>query len=101
MLGTRRIEITSLPVRFWTITRFPNYVVVYRPETEPLQIIAVLHGERNIKAILGASESEIFEAIGGFHCAAFCAAGATFAEPDFSSNSGISPVSMRTSERKR
>jgi hypothetical protein len=26
--------------------------VVYRPETKPLQIVAVLQGKRNIKALL-------------------------------------------------
>jgi plasmid stabilization system protein ParE len=29
-----------------------NYTVVYRPETVPLQIVAVLHGKRNIRRIL-------------------------------------------------
>jgi plasmid stabilization system protein ParE len=52
LIGSKRNEITPLPVRFWTVTRFPNYIVVYRPETKPLQVIAVLHGKRNIKAIL-------------------------------------------------
>jgi plasmid stabilization system protein ParE len=52
MLGSKRSEITSLPVRFWTVTRFPNFIVVYRPETKPLQIISVLHGNRDLKAAL-------------------------------------------------
>jgi plasmid stabilization system protein ParE len=52
IIGSKRTDITHLPVRFWTVTGFPNYIVVYRPETKPLQIIAVLHGKRNIKAIL-------------------------------------------------
>ena len=52
LIGSKRSEITSLPVRFWTISRFPNYIVVYRPETKPLQIVAVLQGNRNIKALL-------------------------------------------------
>ncbi|MGD0521140.1 MAG: type II toxin-antitoxin system RelE/ParE family toxin [Terracidiphilus sp.] len=52
MLGSKRSEITSLPIRFWTVTRFPNFIVVYRPDTKPLQVVAVLHGKRNIKAIL-------------------------------------------------
>jgi plasmid stabilization system protein ParE len=52
LLGSKRSEITSLPVRFWTVTRFPSFIVVYRPDTKPLQIIAVLHGKRNIKALL-------------------------------------------------
>jgi plasmid stabilization system protein ParE len=51
MIGSKRIEITSLPVRFWTVTRFPNFIVVYRPETMPLQIVTVLHGKRDLKAL--------------------------------------------------
>jgi plasmid stabilization system protein ParE len=35
-MGTKRQDITMLPVRFWTITKFPNYVIVYRPDTRPL-----------------------------------------------------------------
>jgi plasmid stabilization system protein ParE len=52
MMGSKRIEMTALPVRFWTVTRYPNYIVVYRPETRPLQIVTILHGERNLKALL-------------------------------------------------
>jgi plasmid stabilization system protein ParE len=51
-LGSKRIEITPLPVRFWTVSRFPNFIVVYRPQTSPLQVIAVLHGKRDIKKFL-------------------------------------------------
>ena len=51
-MGTKRQDITMLPVRFWTITKFPNYVVVYRPETIPLQVVAILHGKRDLKEVL-------------------------------------------------
>jgi hypothetical protein len=51
-MGTKRQDVTSLPVRFWTITRFPNYVIVYRPETVPLQVVAILHGRRYLKDVL-------------------------------------------------
>jgi plasmid stabilization system protein ParE len=56
LMGSRRSEITPLPVRFWTVTRFPNFIVVYRPDTRPLQVIAVLHGKRNLKALLNPPE---------------------------------------------
>jgi plasmid stabilization system protein ParE len=36
----------------WSYTRYPNYTVVYRPETAPLQIVAVIHGKRNMRRIL-------------------------------------------------
>jgi plasmid stabilization system protein ParE len=51
-MGTKRQDITPLPVRFWTVARFPNYVIVYRPETVPLQVVAVLHGKRDLKEVL-------------------------------------------------
>jgi plasmid stabilization system protein ParE len=51
-LGSKRREITPLPIRFWVVTRYPNFIVVYRPETKPLQIIAVLHGKRDIKRLM-------------------------------------------------
>jgi hypothetical protein len=41
-----------LPVRFWTVTRFPNYVITYRDEMVPLQVIAILHGKRDLKQAL-------------------------------------------------
>jgi len=52
LIGMRRRDITDLPLRFWTITKFPNYVIVYRPHTVPLQVMAVLHGKRNLKDVL-------------------------------------------------
>lgn len=52
MRGHSRRDLTTRPLRFWTLTRYPNYSVVYRPETAPLQIVAVLHGKRNIRRIL-------------------------------------------------
>ena len=52
LAGTMRKDLTSLPVRFWVVPPFPNYFLVYNPETEPLQIIRILHGARNIPAIL-------------------------------------------------
>jgi plasmid stabilization system protein ParE len=51
-MGTKRQDITKLPVRFWTITKFPNYVIVYRPESVPLQVVAILHGNRDLEKVL-------------------------------------------------
>jgi plasmid stabilization system protein ParE len=56
MRGHTRSDLTSRPLRFWTLTRYPNYTVVYRPETSPLQVVAVLHGKRNIRRILKRSQ---------------------------------------------
>jgi plasmid stabilization system protein ParE len=52
--GHSRPDLTSRPLRFWTLTRSPNYAVVYRPETAPLQVVAVLHGKRNLRRLLKA-----------------------------------------------
>jgi plasmid stabilization system protein ParE len=52
MRGHSRRDLTTRSLRFWTLTRYPNYSVVYRPATVPLQIVAVLHGKRNIRRIL-------------------------------------------------
>ncbi len=52
MRGHSRSDLTSQSLRFWTLTRYPNYTVVYRPETSPLQVVAVLHGKRHIRRIL-------------------------------------------------
>lgn len=51
-MGTKRQDITPLPVRFWTVTKYPNYVIVYRPETAPLQVVAVLHSRQRLKDVL-------------------------------------------------
>lgn len=50
--GHTRPDLTPRLLRFWTLTRYPNYTVVYRPETAPLQVVAVLHGKRNIRRVL-------------------------------------------------
>ena len=50
--GHSRPDLTSRSLRFWTLTRYPNYTVVYRSETTPLQVVAVVHGKRNIRHIL-------------------------------------------------
>jgi plasmid stabilization system protein ParE len=50
--GHTRPDLTARPLRFWTLNRYPNYTVVYRPDTAPVQIVAVLHWKRNIRRIL-------------------------------------------------
>ena len=52
MRGHSRPDLTTRPLRFWTLTRYPSYTVVYRLDTDPLQVVAVLHGKRNIRSIL-------------------------------------------------
>jgi plasmid stabilization system protein ParE len=50
--GHSRSDLTARALRFWTLTRYPNYTIVYRPETSPLQVVAVLHGKRNVRRML-------------------------------------------------
>ena len=52
LCGHRRPDLTSRGLRFWTLTRYPSWTLVYRPDTSPIQIVAVLHTKRNIKQIL-------------------------------------------------
>jgi plasmid stabilization system protein ParE len=35
--GHSRPDLTTRSLRFWTLTRYPTYTIVYRPETAPLQ----------------------------------------------------------------
>ena len=52
MRGHSRSDLTTRSLRFWTLVRYPNYTVVYRPETVPVEVVAVLHGKRNIRRLL-------------------------------------------------
>jgi plasmid stabilization system protein ParE len=52
LLGHTRTDLTKRPLRFWTLSRYPNFTLVYRPSTTPPQIVAVLHGKRNFRRIL-------------------------------------------------
>jgi plasmid stabilization system protein ParE len=51
-LGNTRPDLTPLPVKFWTVPKFPNYVIVYRKQNKMLQVIAILHGKRDTGKIL-------------------------------------------------
>ncbi|MEP7353685.1 MAG: type II toxin-antitoxin system RelE/ParE family toxin [Acidobacteriota bacterium] len=37
------------PLKFVTVY---SYLIVYRPDTNPVQVAAILHGHRNVEAIL-------------------------------------------------
>jgi len=52
LCGHVRPDLTSRILRLWTLTRYPSWTIVYRPDTSPIQIIAVLHTKRDIKRIL-------------------------------------------------
>lgn len=48
-IGHYRRDLASEPVRFWSVY---SYLVIYRPEARPIQIVRVLHGSRDVRAIL-------------------------------------------------
>jgi toxin ParE1/3/4 len=47
--GHRRKDLTDADVRFFPVY---SYLIVYRPETKPLQIASILHGRRDVEQIL-------------------------------------------------
>jgi len=42
-------NLTDEAVKFFPVY---SYLIVYRPETKPLQVVSILHGHRNVKRIL-------------------------------------------------
>lgn len=48
-MGHLRHDLADEPLRFWSVF---SYLIIYRPDTSPLQIVRVLHGARDIKSIL-------------------------------------------------
>ena len=52
LAGSVRGDLTALPVRFWLVQPYTNYLIVYDPKTSPIQIIRILHGARNLPSIL-------------------------------------------------
>jgi plasmid stabilization system protein ParE len=47
--GHRRKNLTDEDVKFFPVY---SYLIVYRPKTEPLQIVSVLHGRRDVERVL-------------------------------------------------
>ena len=48
-VGHRREDLTALPVLFWPVSR---YLVLYRIQSESVQIVAVIHGARDVPTFL-------------------------------------------------
>jgi plasmid stabilization system protein ParE len=48
-IGHTRDDLTPRPLKFWGVY---SYLVVYDPASQPLTIVAVLHGARNVEQIL-------------------------------------------------
>jgi len=52
LAGRTRKDLTSLPLRFWVVSPYSNYLIVYDPESNPLRVIRILHGARDLPSIL-------------------------------------------------
>lgn len=50
-IGHLREDLANEKVRFWPVY---SYLIIYRAQTQPLQVIRVLHGSRDIRKLLGA-----------------------------------------------
>jgi plasmid stabilization system protein ParE len=48
-MGHFREDLTRRPFRFWSVY---SYLIVYNTETQPLQILRILHSARDVKSIL-------------------------------------------------
>lgn len=48
-IGHLHEDLTPLPVKFWLVY---SYLIIYKPETKPLQILRILHGMRDVGDIL-------------------------------------------------
>jgi plasmid stabilization system protein ParE len=47
--GHTREDLTAANVKFFPMY---SYLIVYRPRTKPLQIVAILHGARDLRNVL-------------------------------------------------
>lgn len=48
-MGHRRLDVKNQRYRFW---RVYSYLIVYFPDTKPLQIVRVVHGARDLRRLL-------------------------------------------------
>ncbi|MBN9413431.1 MAG: type II toxin-antitoxin system RelE/ParE family toxin [Candidatus Paracaedimonas acanthamoebae] len=48
-LGHRRTDLTKHPVLFWPVY---NYLIIYKQDTRPLEIVRILSGYRNLIELL-------------------------------------------------
>jgi plasmid stabilization system protein ParE len=48
-VGHTRKDLADEGVRFWPVF---SYLVIYRPDTSPVQIVRVLHGKRDVRRLL-------------------------------------------------
>jgi plasmid stabilization system protein ParE len=49
-IGHFRRDLSDEPLKFW---RVRGYLIIYRVKAKPIQIVRILHGARDVAAILG------------------------------------------------
>ncbi len=49
-MGHLRSDLAEEPLRFWCVR---SYLIIYRAEKRSVEIVRVLHGARDVQAILG------------------------------------------------
>ncbi len=49
-IGHFRRDLANEALRFWRVRK---YLIIYRSEAEPIQIVRILHSARDVKAVLG------------------------------------------------
>lgn len=49
-IGHFRSDLSTEPLRFWPVR---GYLVIYRSEARPVEIVRVFHGARDVQALLG------------------------------------------------
>lgn len=48
-MGHLRTDLAQEPLRFWPVF---SYLIIYRPDAKPLEIVRVLHGARDVAQLL-------------------------------------------------
>ncbi len=48
-MGHSRDDLTSLPILFWPVDK---YLVIYRAHTSMVEVVAVVHGSRDVPSFL-------------------------------------------------
>ena len=48
-MGHLRQDLADEPLRFWAVY---SYLIIYREDSDPLEIVRVLHGARDVKSLL-------------------------------------------------
>ena len=54
-IGHYRSDLAKEPLRFWHVR---SYLIIYRSEKRPIEIVRVLYGARDVRAILGGNATD-------------------------------------------